>query len=468
MLNSAMKISGLIIIMLCVASTFVRSYNVLHKRINNKKLSSIKRYASDISSKIENINYNSFTYEQLPDETLYIIDGTSMLFTSYFSRYNQNELKDCYLTQELSVKVLKDIKINPEDESSFEQAVALYDGLVPCGALTAMMHNFARFIKDVKPRYVVAAFDAGKGTFRHEIYPEYKRQRAAPPPEILPLFRLAPQMLEIAGCKCFTCPGYEADDIMATLSKWARDKGLNVVHVSADKDMYQLIEPGVHVMTPWNREIVGPQDVEEKFGVPPHLLRELHSLVGDKADGVPGVKGIGLKTASALVKQYLTVENLYTSLGIKVNYKPMASAREILANQPLLEESIQMKSSKRTIKTIKKEILYNQLADRIINVDDAINKIAAGLQGVQVDPKSTLRKLLSCSTDELITFKKLITLDDNVPMEGINGGNIHSTSYFRYIGESDGASEQLMAMSTSLQAPLALLRQQYHKLDRII
>ncbi len=456
--------------MICVTSTLVRSYNILQRSINQKKLLSVvQRYASDTSDKIDNnINYNTFTHEQLPEETLFIVDGTSLLFTSYFSRYNQNELKDCYLTQEFSAKVLKDIKINPEDQSSFDQAVALQDGLVPCGALTAMMHNFARFIKDVKPRYIVAAFDAGKGTFRHEIYPEYKRQRSAPPPEILPLFRLAPQVLEIAGCKCFTCPGYEADDIMATLSKWARDRGLNVVHVSQDKDMYQLIEPGVHVMTPWNREMVGPQDVEEKFGVPPHLLRELHALVGDKADGVPGVKGIGLKTASALVKQYLTVENLYTSLGIKVNYKPLASAREILSNQPMLEESIQMKSSKRTIKLIKKEIMYNQLADRIINVDVAINKIAAGLQGVQVDPKSTLRKLLSCSTDELNTFKKLITLDDNVPMEGINNGNLYSTSNFRYTGETDGAFEQLMAISSSLQSPLALLRQQYHKLDRII
>ena len=79
---------------------------------------------------------------------------------------------------------------------------------------------------------------------------------------------------------------------MATLSRWARARGLNVVHVSPDKDMLQLIEPGVHVMVPWSREMVGADEVESRYGVPPKQLVDLQSLVGDRADNVPGVAGM--------------------------------------------------------------------------------------------------------------------------------------------------------------------------------
>ena len=78
---------------------------------------------------------------------------------------------------------------------------------------------------------------------------------------------------------------------MATLGRWGRARGLNVVHVSADKDMLQLVEPGVHVMVPWSREMVGAAEVEERYGVPPRQLVDLQSLVGDRADNVPGIAG---------------------------------------------------------------------------------------------------------------------------------------------------------------------------------
>ena len=204
---------------------------------------------------------SSFTYRDLPDETLFIIDGTSMLYTAHFSRENLADWRDAYLTPELSADLIKEWSLltlaeevtretmvkttsntdewemdddieeritpilyvnNNDDDDTGDTSDKL--PVVHCGALTTMMLQFARFVRDVKPRYVAVAFDVNGHTFRNELYPPYKQHRSATPTYLLPLLNLAPPLLSSMGCRCYMQQGYEADDVMATLSKWARER----------------------------------------------------------------------------------------------------------------------------------------------------------------------------------------------------------------------------------------------------
>ena len=202
---------------------------------------------------VQRVSFSSFTYRDLPDETLFIIDGTSMLYTSHYSRENMAEWRDAYLTPALSATLInewsllsltEEVSVDTDKwESDEDERIVpiLYvdnhdedvddDGdtaekvpVVHCGALTTMLLQFARFVRDVKPRYVAVAFDVNGHTFRNDMYPAYKQHRSATPTYLLPLLQLAPPLLSSMGCRCYMQQGYEADDVMATLSKWARER----------------------------------------------------------------------------------------------------------------------------------------------------------------------------------------------------------------------------------------------------
>lgn len=472
-----------------------------------------------VTTKIKSSN-RQLKISNLPDETLYIIDGTSMLFNSYYSQQHAKEYKDSTFSHEFSSQIGKNIDATFPPSSS----------LVSCGAINVMLHQFARFIRDVKPRYLIAAFDAGKTTFRHELYDNYKAQRAPAPADLVPLFAIAPQVLEYLGCKCFAKEGYEADDVMATIGRWSREKGLNVVHVSTDKDMLQLIEPGVHVMTPWSRELLGPEQVKSKFGVLPHLLVDLQSIMGDKADNVPGIYGIGLKTASVLLQKHQSIQNLYSNLGIRdsadgdeftvstcttlstatnttvesdnpisisyINTTTITtSTTSSLASAPSFninavssssheattvpEDKIEVTNTiknKTRCKTAAKDKVSLLFADvdqkqlkRVVDVDAAVARLTVDLNGVKVSPAGTLKRLISCTKREIDVFKSLVTLKDDVELEGFSAASVasYTTSSFRYIGEQQGGYDALRSMGLDMM-PIEVLRQQYHKLDRVI
>jgi 5'-3' exonuclease len=376
---------------------------------------------------------------------------------------------------------------------------------IACGALIVMAYNFARFIRNVKPKYIAVAFDANSNTFRKKLYPLYKAQRDAPPPDLIPLFNLAPKLLNTMGCRCFIQDGYEADDIMATIGKWSRERGLNVVHVSIDKDMLQLIDTGVHVMNPFTLNIQGPDHVIEKYGVPPESLIDLMTLMGDSADNIPGVKGIGPKIASALIKHYGTVDNMYMKLGL-ANMKKKNDNDDIKTlhniddnnnDDDIINDDVIIKKKKKKSSKIDKDLEHidvNQL-------DEAIKQLEECLQSVKATPNSILKKLLACEFEELTLFQHLFKLRSDIRIAGLYDDNGHhnsrilnpikdkfldktniypietlteditntkqlSTYDFRYIGERNGAENDMKQMSESLLEPLELLRQQYHKLER--
>ncbi|MDA7981191.1 MAG: DNA polymerase I [Alphaproteobacteria bacterium] len=174
---------------------------------------------------------------------------------------------------------------------------------------------------------LAVVFDAGRETFRNEIYPEYKANRDETPPELIPQFALTHEATRALGFPVLMREGFEADDIIAAYAREARDKGQEVVIVSSDKDLMQLVRPGVSLWEPMKEKSVGAGEVFEKFGVPPEKVIDVQSLAGDSSDNIPGVPGIGVKTAAQLINEYGDLDSL------------LAGAAQI--KQPKRRESLQ-------------------------------------------------------------------------------------------------------------------------------
>ena len=160
------------------------------------------------------------------------------------------------------------------------------------------------------PTHLAVILDASESTFRNQMYDQYKANRPPAPPELVPQFPLIRDATRAFSIPCLEQEGLEADDIIACYAKAAVAEGWNVTIVSSDKDLMQLIEPGVDMLDTMNDRRIGRDEVIEKFGVPPERLGEVLALMGDAVDNVPGVPGVGPKTASQLIQQYGDVEGV--------------------------------------------------------------------------------------------------------------------------------------------------------------
>ncbi len=164
------------------------------------------------------------------------------------------------------------------------------------------------------PTHLAVILDASESTFRKEMYDGYKAQRPPPPPELVPQFPLIRDATRAFSIPCIEQEGLEADDIIACYAKAALAQGWQVTIVSSDKDLMQLIEPGLDMLDTMNDRRIGREQVIEKFGVPPEQVGEVLALMGDAVDNVPGVPGVGPKTASQLIQQYGDVENVLANV----------------------------------------------------------------------------------------------------------------------------------------------------------
>ena len=153
-------------------------------------------------------------------------------------------------------------------------------------------------------------FDHSATTFRNAISAEYKAHRPDPPPELVPQFALIRDAVRAFNVACVEQEGFEADDIIATYARHAAEAGGEVVIVSSDKDLMQLIEPGVTMLDTMKNKTIGEAEVIEKFGVPPGKVVEVQALAGNSVDNVPGVPGIGIKTAAELIREHGDLETL--------------------------------------------------------------------------------------------------------------------------------------------------------------
>ena len=181
----------------------------------------------------------------------------------------------------------------------------------PTNALYGFINMLQKVIREEKPDYLVVAFDSPDKTFRHKIYPDYKANREAPPEELAKQFPYFEPLVQAYGLSSVRRPGFEADDIIGTLAKKGIQEGLEVVIVSGDKDMMQLISPNVYMLDTMKNKKFMDKEVVEKFGVQADKVVEVMGLMGDSSDHVPGVAGIGPKTAAELIQKFGSIESLY-------------------------------------------------------------------------------------------------------------------------------------------------------------
>lgn len=169
--------------------------------------------------------------------------------------------------------------------------------------------------RETAPTHLAVIFDAGSKTFRNDIYPAYKANRPELPEDLRPQFAFTRAATRAFNVPCIEVEGYEADDIIATLSRRAREAGGTATIISSDKDLMQLIGDGVDMLDPMKNKRLGLDEVMEKFGVAPNRVVDVQALAGDSVDNVPGAPGIGLKTAALLINEYGDLDSLLARAG---------------------------------------------------------------------------------------------------------------------------------------------------------
>ncbi len=218
--------------------------------------------------------------ENVPYKHLYLVDGSGYIFRAFFG-------------------------IPPMRRP---------DG-TPVNAVFGFTNMLLKLRDDMEADGIAVIFDAGRSSFRNEFYKEYKAQRPDAPEDLVPQFALIREATDALNLPQVEMKGYEADDLIATYARQAKEQGIEVTIVSSDKDLMQLVEPGISMLDPMKNKAIGPDEVFEKFGVKPDRVIDVQALAGDSVDNVPGVPGIGIKTAAQLINEYGDLESLLERAG---------------------------------------------------------------------------------------------------------------------------------------------------------
>ena len=190
------------------------------------------------------------------------------------------------------------------------------DGL-PTGAVSGFSNMLFKLLEDSrsddsknKPTHFAVIFDSARKNFRNEIYKDYKANRSDPPEDLAPQFEYIRKAVEAFNVPSIEQLNYEADDLIATYAKQIIDAGAKVTVISSDKDLMQLVSKNIRLYDPMKSKVIGEKEVHEKFGVKPTQVIDVQSLAGDSSDNIPGVPGIGIKTAAELINKYKNLETL--------------------------------------------------------------------------------------------------------------------------------------------------------------
>ncbi|MBT5783120.1 MAG: DNA polymerase I, partial [Candidatus Marinimicrobia bacterium] len=210
-------------------------------------------------------------------------------------------------------------------------------------ALYGFINQILKLIKSESPEYLVCAFDSKEKTFRHDMYDDYKANRPPMPEELQTQLPHLWEILEIMNIPVLKKPGVEADDIIGTIAVDADKQGLKTFIVSGDKDFMQLINNHISMYSPGTRKsptpiIYTPEKVEEKWGIPPNKIIDLLGLMGDSADNIPGVAGVGEKTAVKLLKKYGSLESALENADNITNKRVHNGLKEGVENAKLSKE----------------------------------------------------------------------------------------------------------------------------------
>lgn len=295
---------------------------------------------------------------------------------------------------------------------------------VPVNAVHGFCQMLWKLLQDSletgEPTHFAVIFDAARKTFRSDIYPEYKAHRPPPPEELVPQFSLIRQAVEAFGLPGIEMEGFEADDIIASYVSQTVKAGGEAVIVSSDKDLMQLIEPGVVMFDSMKNKTISEPQVIEKFGVGPHRVVDVQALAGDSSDNVPGVPGIGVKTAALLIDEYGDLDQLLERAGeikqkkrrenliefadqARVSRELVTLKRDMTGLAPLEDLSLKPTPEDKVL-AFMAEMEFNKLSERVAakfgidapKIEGRVKKRAGG----GVDGKSNLKGPNESSGDE--------------------------------------------------------------------
>jgi DNA polymerase-1 len=321
-------------------------------------------------------------------EKLYIIDGMAQIYRAHFAMIN-----------------------NPLTTNDGRHTSVIY----------GFLNILFKIIKEEKPDYLAIAMDSKSKTFRHKLYDDYKANRKKMPEEIsyqIPIFK---EIINFLGIKMIECPGYEADDIMGTVCKIAETNGLESYIVSGDKDMLQMGNDNIIVYSPGNRFKptirYKQEEVKNKMGVYPDRVVDLLSLIGDSSDNIPGVKGVGPKTAVKLLEQFGSVEKIISNSDDIKNERIKNLIKENLDSLNLSNELVTIKSDM-DIFFSKEEFIFKCIKDK-----DSVVKIVKEFELLSIismlekfDPSLSSEESKQTDIPKVIKEKKytLILNDDEL------------------------------------------------------
>ncbi|MBU5468088.1 DNA polymerase I [Virgibacillus sp. MSJ-26] len=310
------------------------------------------------------------------------------------------------------------------------------------GVYTNAVYGFStmlfRILEEEQPSHMLVAFDAGKTTFRHKTYKDYKGGRQKTPPELSEQFPLVRELLDAFHISHYELDQYEADDIIGTLAQKGKEKEWDVTVISGDKDLLQLVSDKVTVNLTRKGisevDAYTPQILEEKVGISPNQVIDMKALMGDKSDNIPGVPGIGEKTAVKLLKEYKTLDNVYEHLdevsGKKlkenlITYKDDAYLSKELATIDLstpakikLDDVAYTGFESSKVHNLFKDLEFNSLLNKLNGEDAENEEVSAELQKIEY-------QILDKVTGSIFTGNEAIfveMLTDNyhqAPVEGI-------------------------------------------------
>ncbi len=306
-----------------------------------------KRRPSRDCGSLETMRMTDARKTLAPGDHVFLVDGSNFIFRAFFQSIRQ------------------DRKYNYRADR------------LPTGAGRLFCAKLLQFVRDgaagVHPTHLAIIFDKSENSFRKEIYPPYKANRAEPPEDLVPQFPLFRAAVRAFGLEPVEQDVYEADDLIATYAKQATEAGADVTIISADKDLMQLVRPGVSMYDPASGEReerkIGREEVIAYFGAPPEKVVDIQALAGDSTDNVPGAPGIGLKTAAQLINDYGDLDTLIARAGeIKQN------KRRATLTDPEVVEKVRL--SKRLVRLVDDVKVKTPLDDLRLHQPDGKTLVA--------------------------------------------------------------------------------------------
>ena len=253
------------------------------------------------------------------------------MILKYIDKNPMNRKQDCCLKRGKNMKLLAIDGNSIMNRAFYGIRVLSSSKGEYTNAITGFMNIYLKEIEAVKPDCVAVAFDLKAPTFRHKANASYKANRKGMPEELAQQMPLIKELLSDLGIRIVECEGYEADDILGTLSKAFADSGNECCILTGDRDSFQLVDDKVTIRLAGTKEtkIYTPERIREEYGVEPRQMIEVKALMGDTSDNISGVKGIGEKTALNLIHQQGSVENLYKNLDSMTLTKSVRAKLEI-------------------------------------------------------------------------------------------------------------------------------------------